>query len=991
MTDPALFAPLLICLTGALAALLLRPLALSGRLSLPVLGGLLSLAPLATFILLLIHVPLLAGAKALTVSVPWLPSLGLSASLYFDHLSALFALLITGIGTLVMVYAGFYFKGDGAAWRCLGYMLLFMMAMLGLVMAGDVVTLFVFWEGTSLTSFLLVGYKYTDEAARRGAFKALFITGGGGIALLAGLLFVAHVAGGADFKTILASGDVLRASPLYLLMLSLVAFGAFTKSAQFPAHIWLPEAMSAPTPASAYLHSATMVKAGIYLMARFNPALGETEAWFWLLGVVGAATMLVGAYLGLKQNDLKALLAYSTVSQLGVLMLLISQETEIAFKALVVGVLAHALYKCALFLVIGILDHETGTRDWRRLGGIATHMRASFAIAAVAGLSMAGLPPLFGFLAKETLLATAVHPSLPAALAWVFPTATVIAGALLLAQAGLLVFDTFLGAPRDPSIHAHEAPAGMWLAPALPAALSLVLSLWPQPEPIEGFLASAAGNAFGGKVKVSLDLFTGFNLPLLLSAIAVTLGIAIFRQRARVREWQSRVSESLSFNQLHRAALWLIDGAAYRVTRTQTGRLRHYLAVMVLMLGGLLLLFGRLPFPAVEALSLPMTELQWLRVFTVLLATAAAAATLVLHRDLVAILALSASGLSIAIFMALEPAPDVALVQVVVDILATVVLVLALTRIPLKQRARAHEVTHRASTVGLLRDGLLAAGVGLVMAVIVWSALTTRPRASAVTPYYEQNAKPLTGANDIVGAIVVDFRGFDTLIEITVFSMAGLGVYTLLRWAAKKHKDEEAAHDDAQELADGAGEPHRLTPLIRGIHGARTSPFVHLLAHFLLPLALVVAGTHMIYGHDQPGDGFTAGVIVSLAIGFWYVVFGYAETKKRLPWVRSAPLIAGGILLVMGGSVAPALMGGSFFAPVDFGALLGLPLPRGFYFSTSFLFEVAICLAVLGSASYMIDTLGHPKDSERSPVRSERPAANRRQIRKSKSTLGNPP
>ncbi|MCS6910920.1 MAG: hypothetical protein NZM11_10210, partial [Anaerolineales bacterium] len=307
MPDPLLYVPLLLCLAGSLAALLLRPFTVSGRLSLPAAGWLLATVPLAALITLLLRVPLLDEAKALTLSLPWLPSLDLSAGLYLDHLAALFGLLITGIGTLVVVYAGYYFRGDGTAWRFLCYLLLFMAAMLGLVLAGDVITLFVFWEGTSLTSYLLIGYKYKDEAARRGAFKALFITGGGGIALLGGLLFVAFVAGGADFQTILKSGDVLRASPLYPVMLGLVAFGAFTKSAQFPAHIWLPDAMSAPTPASAFLHSATMVKAGIYLMARLNPALGGTEAWFWLLGAFGAATMLVGAYLGLKQNDLKAL------------------------------------------------------------------------------------------------------------------------------------------------------------------------------------------------------------------------------------------------------------------------------------------------------------------------------------------------------------------------------------------------------------------------------------------------------------------------------------------------------------------------------------------------------------------------------------------------------------------------------------------------------------------------------------------------------------
>ena len=311
---------------------------------------------------------------------------------------------------LVIVYGGYYLKGDPTAWRFQFYMLLFMTAMLGVVMAGDVVALFVFWELTSITSFLIIAYKTKDEAARRGAFRALFITGGGGIAMLAGLLFMSTVAGSTEYTTILNSRAALTQYQYYPVILVLIAFGAFTKSAQFPAHIWLPGAMSAPTPASAYLHSATMVNAGIYLMARLHPALGGTEWWFWLLGIFGLLTMLTGAYVGVKQNDLKALLAYSTIAQLGVLMLLIAQDLPEAFKAMVVGVLAHALYKSALFMVAGIVDHEAGTRDLRRLGGLRKAMPAVFGVAALAGLSMAGLPPMLGFLAKETLLGAAVLP-----------------------------------------------------------------------------------------------------------------------------------------------------------------------------------------------------------------------------------------------------------------------------------------------------------------------------------------------------------------------------------------------------------------------------------------------------------------------------------------------------------------------------------------------------------------------------------------------------
>lgn len=559
MPDPTLTLPILIIFLGALAAGLAGLPAFRDRLTATRLGWLLAGVPFAAFILLAIKVPALQANLLYTWQMPWLSTVGFNAGLYFDSLSALFALLITFIGTMVVIYAGQYFKGEPGAWRFFTYILLFMGAMLGLVMAGDVLTLFIFWEGTSITSFLLVAYKPKSEAARQGAFKALFITAGGGIALLMGLLFMAQVVGDARFVAILTSGDALRESRFYPIILGLVALGAFTKSAQFPFHIWLPDAMSAPTPASAYLHSATMVKAGIYLMARMNPVLGLTEAWFWLLTLAGMATMLTGAVLALKKYDLKAVLAYSTICQLGILMMMIGQNMAISFKALIVGILAHALYKSALFLVVGIVDHETGTRDLRRLGGLRSAMSRTFAIGLVAALSMAGLPPLFGFLAKETLLATAVHPSLPVPVAWIFTAASVLAGALMLAISGRLLWDTFMGEPRDPEIRGHEAPAAMLLAPALPADLSLILGQLPGPKAEAAMLANAAGAAYGSKVKVSLALWTGLNIPLLLSIVAIIMGSVIFAYRARVVELLAHLRWSLTLNAVFNRLIRGID------------------------------------------------------------------------------------------------------------------------------------------------------------------------------------------------------------------------------------------------------------------------------------------------------------------------------------------------------------------------------------------------------------------------------------------------
>jgi multicomponent K+:H+ antiporter subunit A len=938
-------------------------------------GWSLAFFPLSAFLLTLYAYTRALTGEPLAYSLSWIPALGLRFSLYLDGLSALFALLVTGIGALVVVYAGYYFDGhpptatgrtrpEASApagmgeYRFFTYLLLFMLAMLGLVLAGDLITLFLFWEGTSITSFLLIAYKFKDEAARKGAFKSLFLTGGGGIALLAGFLFLTSLSGGADFGSVMASGDLLRANPLYPVFFSLIALGAFTKSAQFPAHIWLPEAMSAPTPASAFLHSATMVKAGIYLLARLNPAIGNTDLWFWTLSVVGLTTMLVGAYVGFKQHDLKALLAYSTISQLGVMVALIGQDTEIAFKALVISVLAHALYKSALFMTAGIIDHETGTRDLRGLGGLRVQMPRVFVIAGIAALSMAGLPPLFGFLAKETLLATATHPGLPAFVDTLFPLTTVLAGALILGQAGLVVWEVFLANPTDPRRppSGHDPHPAFWLAPAIPAVLSLLIGLTPvEPAFLAGFLAEAARGAFGDKVKVSLALWTGINVPLILSFVAVTLGALVFWGRERIRAVMTGFLPGISANVIYEGTISGLNWLSKAATGLQLGRLRFYLAVIMLGAVGLVALFGGFPsFPGEQWDRLDLAGLDGLRLFSLVMLAVAGLVSIFMRRDLHAVIAVGISGLGVAVWMALEPAPDVALVQFVVDILAMVILVLSLNIIPRVQRERAQEFTHRQSRPGLLRDALVAALAGLVVMGVSFTALRTRPRESVVSPFYAENAKPLTGAKDIVGAIVVDFRATDTLVEIMVFSLAGLGIYTLLHYATR------AGGEHSHEPSVRSLPEH--TPL--GIHDMPTSPFLHTLAYVMLPLAFLLGLTHMLYGHDQPGDGFTAGVIISLAIAEWYMLFGYSETRRRLPWLNPARLMTAGLGLALATALLGAAFGGGVFAPVDYGARLNLPLPPGLNLSNSLLFEIAIALSVMGAATMMIDNLGHPREED---------------------------
>ncbi|WP_062419704.1 hydrogen gas-evolving membrane-bound hydrogenase subunit E [Levilinea saccharolytica] len=947
------FAPLF-CLLAALGVSLW---ARSARSSVR-LGLLVSLAPLAAFLSVAAVLPRVTAGNPLRLNLPWMPSLGLEAAFFLDGLGALFALLISGIGVLVVLYAGYYFADHPEdAPRFFSLLMLFTAAMLGLVLAGDVITLFIFWEGTSVVSFLLVGFKHKDEAARRGALRAFWITGGGGLALLFGLLLLAEMAGSTRLSVILASGPVLRAHAHYPLALVLIALGAFTKSAQFPFHFWLPGAMSAPTPASAFLHSATMVKAGLYLVARLNPALGGTDLWFWLFSLTGMVTLLVGAWLGLRQRDLKALLAYSTISQLGVLMMLLGQDTSIAFKGFVIGVTAHALYKSALFLTAGAVDLAAGTRDLTKLGGLWKTHRGLGLAAGVAGLSMAGLPPLFGFLAKETLLAAVTHPNIPPVTSLVFTASTVIAGALMLAQAGRFVVDTFFGERPAAQPPARPLARAVAVLCAVPAGLSLLLTSLPEPEPIAAFLASAASAAYGGPVKVSLALWTGINPPLVLSVIAVSLGLFLFYRRARViadQEFFSAWAGRPNLETPARAALRLLDRAAAVSLRTQSGKLRRYLAV-ILAASSLLVAYALLRQPiAFQSLAVPTPDLAGglgvLRLFALLLVVGASAASVFLQRDLMAVLALGASGLSVAVLFALEPAPDVALVQIVVDLLVTTILILALRRIPRPLREQAND---RRTASGSVRDALLAAAGGLWMAAVTLISLTSRPRVSIVTPFYEANAKPLTGARDVVGAIVLDFRGFDTLIEITVFAVASLGVYTLLRRGLGLYR---AAHEMPADE-----KPHRS--FLMGIGGQRPSALVRLLTDAILPLSMVIAVVHMMYGHDQPGDGFTAGVMVALATGLWHIVYGNREARRRLPWLHPTPLVAAGLLTVLVSASLGAWISGSFLSAVDFGKLWGLSLPPGFALSTAFFFEVGIFLVVLGSAARMLDTLAFGEEA----------------------------
>jgi multicomponent Na+:H+ antiporter subunit A len=714
-----------------------------------------------------------AAGQSLAESWGWVAGLGIRLAFRLDGLSLLFALLVTGIGALVLVYGGGYFKGDPRLPRFYAAILFFMAAMLGLVLADDALALFVFWELTSVSSYLLIGFDHAQEKARRAALQALLVTGAGGLALLAGLLLLGQAAGTLQLSSLGAQAAALQAHALYRPALLLVLLGAFTKSAQFPFHFWLPGAMAAPSPVSAYLHSATMVKAGIYLLARLSPALGGTDDWHYLVILAGVATLVAGAVLAYGQTDLKRLLAFTTLSALGTLTVLVGISTEASARAAMVFLLVHALYKAALFLGVGAIDHEAGTRDVRLLGGLARAMPVTaFAIAASA-LSMAGLPPLFGFLAKELFYeAKQEAPRAGSLLA----VASLVGSAFVAAAAGLVGWRPLFGRKRAAPSHAHEAPPALWLGPVLLAATSVVLGLFPDLLAVP--LVQPAASALRGEpTVVVLHPWAGMSPAFVQSLLMLALGALLYAVHdralgllgppgARLAAWgPARAYEALL------AATLAVAKAQTRLL--QNGVLGFYLVVTIgttVVLGAYALLTRVGPFPvALEAVSPGEAA--------VALAVAAGAVAVVRARSLLlAVAALGVVGYGVAVVFLLFGGPDLALTQFAIETLSVLLFVVVLRQLP-----RLRVLSSPAERV---RDGVAAVAGGVFVTALVLAA-TAAPHPTPLRDYFAAHSLALANGRNVVNVILVDFRGFDTLGEITVLALAALGVVALLRLRAR--------------------------------------------------------------------------------------------------------------------------------------------------------------------------------------------------------------
>ena len=918
----------------------------------------------ALFFVFLSHAPTIQTAGSVVESYEWIPSLGVNLTYVLDGLSLLFALIVTGVGALIFFYAGYYFDDPKEHNRFIIWLLSFAGAMQLVVLSGDLLMMFVAWELTSITSFGLIGFKGDkDSAAREGAFKALFVTGGGALALVIGFVMLSAATGQilypedgirfvTDLPTILQTAT-LHEHEWFPIFTVLILIGGLTKSAQFPFHFWLPGAMSAPSPASAYLHSATMVKAGIFLFARLSPVMYPNPLWSDLLLAFGLLTMFVGALFAVKQRDLKAMLAYSTVSTLGAIVAMIGLPGQNGLKAALVGIIAHALYKSALFLVAGTIDHATGTRTIDRLGGLRGKMPYMFAVTVVSALSMAGVPFLLGFVAKETLIDAMLHYSAPYTL---LVLGVVLVSSALTAMVGYqLIYDVFWK-QAEQETHFHEPPKPIRWGPTVLAILSLSLGVLVEPV-IVPLLRLAVPKPF------ELPVFAGFNEVFWLSALVLATALALFLfRRPLIRRIGFPISGDAVFDELIEYIQW----AGQNVLHTQSGYVRYYLVIILGTVALVLIGSGTLTtvtagaslFP--DDLSVTITDLA--KISMLFLTVAAGIYTAIVAEHVKAAIAYGVIGYAIGVIFLIEHAPDVALVQLLVETMATVLIIIMLGRISAATRIRMVENLWKGRHLhnyGLLRDLCISIVIGVAVFVFSLIALRNRPERESIAEWHLQNTKQVN-TEDVVGAIVADFRGTDTLMEIIVFTTAALGVLTLL---ARGRDDAGQVIEPSDSQVSAGADAEIIDAEIQDATSLST-PFTRSVSTLVLPIAALIGVAQILYGSSGPGDGFTAGVTIGLAISLWYVVLGYREAKRQLPWFRPALLTRLGLLLALVNALVPIALGEGFMGHVGFDQLLGIydfVGSFGLHITSSIIFEVAIAITVMGGLGIIIEAIAYPQ------------------------------
>lgn len=929
-------------------------------------AGLAWSASLAGVICLIALFPAVAAGEPVRWSVPWLPTLGVNFTLRLDGLAWLFAFMVQGIGALVVLYARYYMSADDPVPRFFAFLLAFMGAMTGMVMAGDLIQLAAFWELTSLFSFLLIGYWHHSAAARDGARMALTVTAAGGLCLLAGVVVLGRIVGSFDLDVVLASGDVIKNSPWYLTALILILAGALTKSAQFPFHFWLPRAMAAPTPVSAYLHSATMVKAGVFLLIRLWPVLAGTDAWYVIVSTTGMATLLFGAWSAVFQNDLKGLLAYSTISHLGLITLLLGLGSPLAAVAAIFHTVNHATFKASLFMAAGVIDHETGTRDMRKLSGLRQAMPVTAALAIVAAAAMAGVPLLNGFLSKEMFLAEAIAHTGGRHLNLALPVLATVASLLSVLYSVRFIHQTFFGPPPvDLPKEPHEPPRWMRFPIEVLVGLCILVGVLPAIT-IGPVLAVAVRSVLGEDVPYySLALWHGFNLPLLMSAIALIGGVAAYkllgpRINRSHRPWLvGRFNGARAYDRVMRA---FKGGAEWIVRRLGASRQQARLRAVILtcMLAAVLASgLAGLGFSEV-GMTIQRPGLGFTLLWIIGASCALGAAWQAKYHRLAAVVLVGGAGLVSCLTFVWFSAPDLATTQMLVEIVTTVLLLLGLRWLPKRLPDLASPQQEAKARRRRLADMAIAVAAGAGVALIAF-AVMTRPADSPLARYFLDHAYSEGGGRNVVNVLLVDFRAFDTLGEITVLGIVGLTIWALLR----RFRPAADSLGDTVQKQDQDDSDDRHKDRSVGDTLPETMLIPRVVMRWLFPFIVLLAVHLFLRGHDLPGGGFAAGVTLSIAFILQYMASGARWVEERLE-IRPLVWIGGGLLIAALSGVASWLFGypllTSWFRYVD------LPLVGKTPLASAVVFDAGVALLVVGATVLMLVAIAHQSLRKSRPV-----------------------
>lgn len=882
-------------------------------------------------LLLGLNAPAVLRGEVVQTRIDWLPQLGLNANFMLDGLGLLFAGMILCIGLLIILYARFYLSKSDPMGQFYTYLMLFQGAMVGIVLSDNILLLLVFWELTSLSSFLLIGYWKHLPEGRQGARMALTVTGMGGLALIGGMLILGQIAGSYDLSVILSQREVIQASDWYLPALLLILLGAFTKSAQFPFHFWLPHAMAAPTPVSAYLHSATMVKAGLYLMARLWPVLSGTPEWFYIVATTGLVTMVLGAVIALFKDDLKALLAFSTVSHLGLITMLLGFGTKAAATVAVFHIINHATFKAALFMAAGIVDHEAHTRDIKRLGGLRLLMPVTFGVTSLAALSMAGLPPLNGFLSKELMLEAAAH-TIWAGNAWMLPALATLGATFSVAYSFRLVVHVFLGPVRKDYPHTpHDPGFGMWAAPALLVGLVVLIGVVPMASAV-WLVDSAASAVTGSAVHAKITHWHGLEPPALwMSLGAIGGGLMLLGLHARLnRAWLAtpRPEAKVIFD----AVVEGVAGMAARLAASlHNGALPRAFAVATVVIvaaGAYAFLTGPHAPGTRSATPLEVAPaIGWL-----ILMVATGAAVLMHHNRLLVLLLVGMVGLIVSVAFAYLAAPDLALTQISVEVATVILLLLALNFLPAT-------TPQESSPARKTRDAGIAIAAGLGAGGLIYALMMRDFAFPSIAGYHIANAKPEGGGTNIVNVILVDFRGYDTFGEITVLGIAALVIFALTEVLLAKGPADDRLRA-WKPLRPRAGDRHPMMLVMA--------------TRLLLPVVLMVGVFMFLRGHNLPGGGFIAGLVVAIALLMQYMASGFrwTATRKRIEYHA---MIGIGVLTAAGAGVG-AWFNGRPFLTSDY-TYVNLPPLETFELATAAIFDLGVFFCVLGAVMLSLSAL----------------------------------